>query len=387
MSSKITLKNGPGIPKKAGSTILAPGEPGWSTDLEQLYVGTADPQAPAMVGKPDDHINVKHYGAKGDGITDDQPAITRAITVGMASDFPVFFPPGNYLVSSSAASIPRANIRLFGASSRKSKIIQSGQNNRLIDTTDTSSAVEISDLEIKKSTTVVPTYGAFLNNVKHLTLIRSTKDVSLSYSPDTVREYYCYGNIWAQDQPSHLHVISDGKYKIDNGCILSMYGGSTTIIRNCIIDLSSASIPPSGVKSLLTSSDGGQHFDGCTFYMGNNDLTGGSILGYRDGMLSIERCAFTITDKLLHIVGSSKAAGTSTKEFRGFTWRNNNISAISKPSILIDLSKCHEMANTTIFESFTRSQVKIQTPTTASTNSIYEHCMDGIWWNGHKITP
>lgn len=388
MSSKITLKNGPGIPKKAGSTILAPGEPGWSTDLEKLYVGTADPQAPAMVGKPDDHVNVKYYGAKGDGVTDDQPAITRAITAGLASNLPVFFPPGNYHVASSAASIPKVNILLYGSSPYKCKITQSGKSTHLIDTTDTSSAVEIHDLEIKRSTTILPTYGAFFNNVKHLTLIRSTSDVNLSNSASTIREHYCYGNMWVQDTPKQLRVVSNGKYTPATPYILPTSSSSTTLIRNCTIDLSSSNVPPrTRLDAMFISSDGGVHFDGCTFDMGTNDLTGKNIIGYSDGTLSIERCVFNITDKLLHIVGSGSAFGISTLNYRGFTWRNNHIAAGREPSILIDVSKCNEMANTTISGSFPRSKIKTKTPLQASQNSIYEHCIDGIWWNGHKITP
>jgi len=44
-------------------------------------------------------INVKSYGAKGDGVTDDTAAIQSALTAAAASKGIVFFPPGTYLVS------------------------------------------------------------------------------------------------------------------------------------------------------------------------------------------------------------------------------------------------------------------------------------------------
>ena len=45
-------------------------------------------------------ISVKDYGATGDGTTDDTAAIQNAITAAKASTQRLFFPPGNYLISS-----------------------------------------------------------------------------------------------------------------------------------------------------------------------------------------------------------------------------------------------------------------------------------------------
>jgi len=52
-----------------------------------LYTGYAKAQAT--------EVNVKSYGAKGDGVTDDSKAITNAIQAGKT----VVFPPGRYLIS------------------------------------------------------------------------------------------------------------------------------------------------------------------------------------------------------------------------------------------------------------------------------------------------
>jgi hypothetical protein len=53
------------------------------------------------IGLPQENgcINVKTYGAKGDGVTDDQIAITNAIAAAKGSTGCVCFPPGNYLHS------------------------------------------------------------------------------------------------------------------------------------------------------------------------------------------------------------------------------------------------------------------------------------------------
>ena len=56
--------------------------------------------------------NVKTYGAKGDGVTDDSAAIIAALTQGRTPKFSiddptvVYLPPGNYLVSQTVRISP-----------------------------------------------------------------------------------------------------------------------------------------------------------------------------------------------------------------------------------------------------------------------------------------
>ncbi|MGH7249645.1 MAG: glycosyl hydrolase family 28-related protein [Minisyncoccia bacterium] len=56
--------------------------------------------------------NVQQFGAKGDGITDDQNAINQAIARATGTGLSVYFPPGNYLHSSLIVS---NGVALFGA--------------------------------------------------------------------------------------------------------------------------------------------------------------------------------------------------------------------------------------------------------------------------------
>jgi len=55
--------------------------------------------------------NVKQFGAKGDGITDDQSAIVQAIARAKGTGLSVYFPPGNYLHS---GLILADSVTLFG---------------------------------------------------------------------------------------------------------------------------------------------------------------------------------------------------------------------------------------------------------------------------------
>lgn len=68
-------------------------------------------------GLPEDSVNVKDFGAKGDGITDDTIAIQNAINAGKAG---IYFPSGTY-ITSSPLMIP-SGTKIIGAS-QKSTII------------------------------------------------------------------------------------------------------------------------------------------------------------------------------------------------------------------------------------------------------------------------
>lgn len=71
-------------------------------------------------------VNVKHYGAKGDGVTDDVTAIQAAIDAAktvVASDQAggVFFPPGDYLVSKPLI-LNKSRLGLYGAHKGSTKL-------------------------------------------------------------------------------------------------------------------------------------------------------------------------------------------------------------------------------------------------------------------------
>ena len=70
------------------------------------------------------HINVKNFGAKGDGVTDDSQAIKNAID--STTDFAnVFFPKGTYKISNNIV-IDRQNLRMFGEDSASTLVAESG---------------------------------------------------------------------------------------------------------------------------------------------------------------------------------------------------------------------------------------------------------------------
>lgn len=68
---------------------------------------------------PDDYpnmasINVKDYGAKGDGITDDRDAINNAVKAAIAKNVQLWFPAGTYKINSKLDEVASGGLRIRG---------------------------------------------------------------------------------------------------------------------------------------------------------------------------------------------------------------------------------------------------------------------------------
>lgn len=68
-----------------------------------------------------DRINVKDYGAKGDGVTNDTTAINNAKTAAITLGVPLYFPSGNYLTDGITIADTQS-VKIYGDSPLKSKI-------------------------------------------------------------------------------------------------------------------------------------------------------------------------------------------------------------------------------------------------------------------------
>lgn len=75
-------------------------------------------------------INVKYYGAVGNGSTDDTAAIQTAFTAAASARLPVFFPPGTYNITSPITGQGAAYTNIIGSGRGCTKLVQvtAGQN-------------------------------------------------------------------------------------------------------------------------------------------------------------------------------------------------------------------------------------------------------------------
>lgn len=80
--------------------------------------------------KLDDFVNIKDFGAKGDGMTNDLPAINRALyqlyciqPSNVSARRTLYFPPGNYIITGDVIKIP-TYANLHGAGKNRTIIIQ-----------------------------------------------------------------------------------------------------------------------------------------------------------------------------------------------------------------------------------------------------------------------
>lgn len=85
---------------------LALAEPAFTTDTEELYIGGSGGNVPFF---KNDFVNVKHFGVKGDGITDDTVKINEVFLNGNKN---IFFPEGNYLIKDYIRVFENTNVKM-----------------------------------------------------------------------------------------------------------------------------------------------------------------------------------------------------------------------------------------------------------------------------------
>src|SRR6266581_1890521 len=81
-------------------------------------------------------INVKDYGATGDGVTDDTTAINNALAaISTTTGGALYFPPGTYVTSGIDISAYSGNLHILGAGWSSILFLKNGANGYLIKNT------------------------------------------------------------------------------------------------------------------------------------------------------------------------------------------------------------------------------------------------------------
>ncbi len=108
MANKIQFRRG----LKANLPALSVAEPAFTTDTHDLYIGSSSGNiqyAKKSEIKENVYINVKDYGAKGNGVADDTGAINEALSHTGC----IFFPAGTYNITSTI-QLPDKPVKMLG---------------------------------------------------------------------------------------------------------------------------------------------------------------------------------------------------------------------------------------------------------------------------------
>lgn len=111
MADKIKVRKDTSANWGAVNPTLSQGEPAFDLDNKGLKIGDGSSNwgnLPWFHAEPEGWVNVKKFGAKGDGVTDDTEAIQAAIQNGTV----IYFPEGTYVTTDLA--IDKHNIEIKG---------------------------------------------------------------------------------------------------------------------------------------------------------------------------------------------------------------------------------------------------------------------------------
>lgn len=167
-------------------------------------------------------ISVKDYGAKGDGITDDAPAIAQALSQLNGSKNQLIFPAGTYLLSS---AIGTTNSQFPDGTFIQSAIII--RNNNVTISGETGAVLQLADHKKIRIMTIVGT------NVRIEGLVfdgnKSQRDGSLPWPQADVVDAMVY----AEQTANNIHIrICEFRNGIEDG--LGIFGPNTITVERSL---------------------------------------------------------------------------------------------------------------------------------------------------------
>jgi hypothetical protein len=345
--SRIQVRRGR---KNSATSIpqLASGEMGWAVDTQELYIGNgsvsegspfvgntkilterdnildlvaqyqykkddatiqtgdspATPVSRSLQQRLDETVNIQSFGAVGDGITDDTDAIQRALfglylndaTVGsVRSRIPLYFGPGEYLISNTLLIPPHAELRGAGKDKTVFKVVSDIPVANTVGVTD--EGVDLSNLTQARNV-----------HVSGITF-QSTSDnsavVVLSSLKDSKFIDCAFRGAWQNGNP--VNFFSSGlAITAENSNVTS----KEVVFENCDIQ---------GVGIVVDSTFDIENikFDNCTFsesgygfYLGYDIGSTGRTIGPR--FIKIQNSKFIDIDKSAFYVGSGYGNISST---------------------------------------------------------------------------
>ena len=213
-------------------------------------------------------VNVKAFGAKGDGVSDDAAAINSAMMAGAGRA--IYFPPGTYLVSTSI-HVP-SNTALYGAGQNSIITCPSGGWNmsttsifgilNLYHTSD----IDIHDLHITGTKT------ADQGHTPKLIYLEAATNISIH---DNTLDNSAWEGIWEGGDPTQTMYISVTNNRIDNVGYPNSYVGLPAIQMGAIHAVISG--------NLLTNVGTGIGASGQQTIVSNNTIINPQVVGIGTG--------------------------------------------------------------------------------------------------------
>lgn len=245
MADKIKLRRDTQANWEAVNPILDEGELGWITDRNTAKIGDGTQgfnNLQSIYGTPESWVNVKDFGAVGNGIHDDTEAIQNAIN--SLNSGIIYFPKGTYIISSSI-KVNKPFINLLGSgrgSTTIKKIVDSFEGtqnlNMIININNNDTKIDF--ITISNMTLVgnVPAEEGNWGNPADYTMIGIHAYKAYNSSFEYINIVNVNKGFLAQDIcMSNLKQIRSSycQYGFEISDDLSGLGGTSTTLDHCIV--------------------------------------------------------------------------------------------------------------------------------------------------------
>lgn len=280
-------------------------------------------------------VNVKGYGAKGDGVTDDVAAFQQAVTDLTASGGGILFiPPGQYVLSSPIV-IANTDIVIDGAGVQLTQLFFTGSSGIVYSSTNLfSDCIQIRNLSL------ITTTDNLYNGI----------DISFPSNQGSPWRNTIIENVTLSGTTS-VSAYNDGSNNSQTGAqnwlnAIHVNDSAVSVIRDCVIRAGASGTTQSGGNGILIE---GYTVDiliqGCKFYSAD---IGVKKTGPGEGII-IDNCMFVNVDYGVNLnQGASALAGVyASIQNCHFNYCNSGIIASYQPQITIQNCLCYKQSAAT----------------------------------------
>jgi hypothetical protein len=258
-------------------------------------------------------LNVKAFGAKGDGITDDTAALQAAITAGGAAHTTVYVPPGTYMVSDPIVIPAGEGLTVAGAGWGSSIKLLAASDCFVFKMTAVDTRVTFRDLEIDGNCLEQGTTGT---------------SGGIDGSGSVASLYFNIHFIACRDDALYLAGMTGGAFGHNNRVI------------GCLFDQSMTSTGP-GRGIHMDSNDENQVI-GCDFeYLGGSGGTGATAAS-----MIFDQCGTQFISDCNFVNGGNNAIGVRVQDAKSTKITGCNFDGLAGTAIFLAAQRCVVTSNT-----------------------------------------